>query len=515
LFQEDTDRIEKELTMGFERYPCLQDVGVKTWVNGAFTFSPDGNPLVGPVPGKRGYWTACAVMAGFLQGGGVGKSLAEWIIHGEPEADVFGMDVARYGDYAQNKRYIRETTGQFYSRRFVMTYPNEQLPAGRPLNMAPAHDAMTEAGCKWGVSWDLEVPLYFAPKGFEETPTLKRSNAHDIVGEECQVIRNGVGLLDITGFSRFEVSGANAEQWLDQIMASKLPAPGRARLAPMLSETGKMKGDLTVLNWGDGTYWIMGSYYLRSWHMRWFDDHMMDDVAVRDLGAEICGFALVGPKSRAVIETLAEQDITSLPFMGCGLFDIGLVRAHVARMSVTGEMGYEINCRMADHIALRRMLLAAGADAGIREVGFNAMLSTRIEKSFGIWSAEFTQGYTPGMTGMDRWIDWDKGGFVGRDAAIAERDGNGPAQVQVTLEVDADGADASGYEPIWSDGDKVGFVTSGAYGHTTGKSLAMALVNRDNAAIGTELVVHVVGVERTARIIAPSPYDPKGKAMRL
>ncbi|MFT5614337.1 MAG: dimethylglycine dehydrogenase [Granulosicoccus sp.] len=515
LLQQDPDRIEKELIMGLERYPCLQEVGVKTWVNGAFTFSPDGNPLVGPVPGKRGYWVACAVMAGFLQGGGVGKSLAEWIIHGEPEADVFGMDVARYGDYAQNKRYIRETTGQFYSRRFVMTYPNEQLPAGRPLNMAPAHDAMTDAGCKWGASWDLETPLYFAPKGFTETPTLKRSNAHEIVARECQVIRNGVGLLDITGFSRFEVTGPNAERWLDHIMASKLPAPGRARLAPMLSETGKMKGDLTVLNWGNGTYWIMGSYYLRSWHMRWFDDHMMDGVALRDLGAEVCGFALVGPKSRAVIEKLAEQDIASLPFMGCGLFDIGLVRAHVARMSVTGELGYEINCRMGDHIALRRMLLTAGADEGIREIGFNALLGSRIEKSFGIWSAEFTQGYTPGMTGMDRWIAWDKGDFIGRDAAIAERDGAGPTQVQVTLEVDALNADASGYEPIWSEGERVGFVTSGAYGHTTGKSLAMALVNRDKAAIGTELSVHVVGIERSAKVIAPSPYDPTGKAMRL
>ena len=223
LQQEDLGRIENELMLGFQRYPCLNDVGIKTWVNGAFTFAPDGNPLVGPVPGKRGYWSACAVMAGFLQGGGVGKSLAEWMIHGEPEADVYGMDVARFGTFAENKRYIRETTGQFYSRRFVMTYPNEQLPAGRPLKMAPAHDAMTAAGCKWGCSWDLEVPLYFAPQGFEETPTLKRSNAHDIVAEECKAIREGAALLDITGFSRFEVSGPNATAWLDRIMASKLP----------------------------------------------------------------------------------------------------------------------------------------------------------------------------------------------------------------------------------------------------------------------------------------------------
>jgi dimethylglycine dehydrogenase len=513
LFQEDTDRIEKELTLGFQRYPDLQNVGVKTWVNGAFTFSPDGNPLVGPVPGKRGYWTACAVMAGFLQGGGVGKSLAEWMIHGEPEADVYGMDVARYGDFAQNKRYIRETTGQFYSRRFVMTYPNEQLPAGRPLKMAPAHDAMTAAGCKWGSSWDLEVPLYFAPQGFEETPTLKRSNAFDIVADECHVIRNGVGLLDITGFSRFEVSGENAKEWLDQIMASTLPGPGRAKLAPMLSETGKLKGDLTVLNWGDGTWWIMGSYYLRAWHMRWFNDHMEDGVTVRDLGEEMCGFGLVGPKSQQVIEKLAEQDIAGLKFMGCGEFDVGMIRAKVARMSVTGEKGYEINCRYGDHIALRRMLLDAGASEGIRECGFNAMLSTRLEKSFGIWSAEFTQGYTPGMTGMDRWIDWDKE-FVGKAAAVAERDGNGPAQIQVTLEIDARDADASGYEPVWADGEKVGFVTSGGFGHSTGKSLAMALVNRDQAGEGTDLSVHVVGVERAATVIAPSPYDPQGKAMR-
>ncbi len=514
LFEEQTDRIEKELTLGFERYPCLQEVGVKTWVNGAFTFAPDGNPLVGPVPGKRGYWTACAVMAGFLQGGGVGKSLAEWMIHGEPEADVYGMDVARFGPWAQNKRYIRETTGQFYSRRFVMTYPNEQLPAGRKLKMAPAHDAMSAAGCKWGVSWDLEVPLYFAPDGFEETPTLKRSNAHPIVAEECRAIREGVGLLDITGFSRYEVAGPNAEKWLDRIMASKLPGPGRARLAPMLSESGRLKGDLTVLNWGNGTWWIMGSYYLRAWHMRWFNDHLEDGVAIRDLGEEICGFGLAGPKSRAVIEKLAEQDISGLPFMGCGQFDIGLIRAHVARMSVTGEMGYEINCRYGDHIALRHLLLEAGADEGIRECGFNAMLSTRLEKSFGIWSAEFTQGYTPGMTGMDRWIDWEKGDFVGRTAALAERDGNGPGKLLVTLEIEAEDADASGYEPVWAGAEKIGFVTSGGYGHHTGKSLAMALVDRAHAGEGAALSVHVVGVERAAKVIAPAPYDPAGKAMR-
>ena len=515
LQQEDTDRIEHELTLGFERYPALQEVGVKTWVNGAFTFSPDGNPLVGPVRGKPGYWCACAVMAGFLQGGGVGKSLAEWMIHGEPEADVFGMDVARYGDFAENKQFIKETTGQFYTRRFVMTYPNEQLPAGRPIKMAPAYADMTAAGCRWGASWGLEVPLYFAPSpDFEEKPSLRRSNAHQIVAEECKNVRANVGLLDISGFSRFEVSGDGAEVWLNHVMASKLPAPGRARLAPMLSDEGRMKGDLTVFNRGDGSYWIMGSYYLRDWHLRWFHDHMGTDVDVRDISDATVGFSLAGPNSLKVLEKLTDGDIAALPFMGCGAFDIGLHRVKIGRLSVAGELGYEIHCPAMHHIALRKLLLEAGADLGIGEYGFNALLSLRLEKSFGIWNAEFTQAYTAAQTGMDRWIAWDKGNFVGRDAAMKERDGNGPKQQIVTLHIHAEDADASGYEPIWKDGERVGFVTSGGYGHTTDMSLAMAMLDSDLTAIGTALTVHIVGVERQATVIAPSPYDPKGQAMR-
>jgi dimethylglycine dehydrogenase len=515
LFQEQTDRIENELVLGFERYPALQDVGIKTWVNGAFTFSPDGNPLVGPVPGKRGYWCACAVMAGFLQGGGVGKSLAEWMIHGEPEADVYGMDVARYGKFAENKEFIKQTTGQFYSRRFVMTYPNEQLPAGRPLKMAPSHDAMTEAGCQWGNSWDLEVPLYFASKEFEENPSLKRSNAFPIVGDECKAVRKGVGLLDITGFSRFEVAGPNAKAWLNNLMASKLPKPGRAGLAPMLSAEGKLKGDLTVFNWGDGTWWIMGSYYLRAWHMRWFSDHLTEGVYIKDLGEEWSGFSLSGPNSKDVISKITDFSIDELKFMGCATMDIDLIRAKVGRLSVTGELGYEIHCRMGDHIALRRLLLKAGAECGIREFGFNALLSLRLEKGFGIWSAEFTQGYTPGMTGMDRWVDWGKEQFIGQAAAIKERDGNGPSQKLVMLEIDAADADASGYEPVWNNNSLVGFVTSGGYGHTVNKSLAMALVNNDLAKEDQRLKVHVVGIEKDAKIIQMSPYDPDGLAMRV
>ena len=516
LFNEDTDRIADELVMAFERYPCLGKVGIRNWVNGAFTFSPDGNPLVGPVRGVRNYWLACGVMAGFLQGGGVGKTLAEWMIHGDTEIDAWSMDIARYGDFASNREYIRQTTGQFYSRRFVMTYPNEQLPAGRPLRKAPAHEGMTAAGCKWGNSWGLEVPLMFGPPGFEETPTLRRSNAFGIVAEECRAVRENVGLLDITGFSRYEVTGTDAEMWLDTMMASRLPRPGRARLAQMLSPEGKLKGDLTVFNWGDGTWWIMGSYYLRNWHMRWFYDHLEGDVQVRDIADAICGFSLSGPNARRVLETLTHQDVSheAFPMFGCRTLDIGLSRARVARMSVAGELGYEINVPAIEHITLRQSLLAAGEALGIREYGFYAMNALRLEKSFGIWNAEFMQDRTPGMTGMDRWIAFDKGEFMGREAALSEQQNNTATRRLVTLAVDAD-AEATGYEPVYSGAHRVGFITSGGYGHTIGKSLAMALVESAYGEPGTKLETYIVGVGSTATVLEPSPYDPTGKQMRL
>lgn len=517
LIEPDIDRISDELTMAFHRYPVLQTAGVKRWVHGAFTFSPDGNPLVGPVAEVPNYWLACGVMAGFLQGG-LGKSLAEWMIHGEAETDTWSMDIARYGAFASNRSYIRQTTGQFYSRRFVMNYPNEQLPAGRPLNRAPAYEAMDRAGALWGASWGLEVPLLFGPQGFAETPSLRRSNAFSIVAEECRAVREQVGLLDITGFSRFEVTGPDAESWLDRLLAARLPGPGRIRLAPMLSPSGRLKGDLTVFNWGDGTWWLMGSYYLRAWHMRWFSDRMdpaVDRVAVNDISDGMVGFSLSGPNSAAVLERLVERANGDAlpPFMGCCSLDVGLVRARVGRLSVTGEHGYEINCPAGAHHTLREILLEAGSGLGLREYGYYALNSLRLEKSFGIWSAEYTQGYTPGMTGLDRWIDFSKP-FIGRDAALREREQNTASHRLVTLALDTRDADATGYEPVWAGDRRVGFVTSGGYGHTVELSLAMALVEPEFSETGQDLVVHVVGEACGARVIPPSPRDPAGTAMR-
>ncbi|MGB5801575.1 MAG: aminomethyltransferase family protein, partial [Mesorhizobium sp.] len=302
--------------------------------------------------------------------------------------------------------------------------------------------------------------------------------------------------------------------WLDRLLACALPRPGRARLAPMLGENGKLKGDLTVFNWGDGTWWIMGSYYLRQWHMRWFERHLSQGVEVRDVSDDVVGFSLAGPNARKVLEKVTHEDVSnaSFGFLACRKLDVGLIRARVGRLSVVGELGYEIHCGANEHATLRKTLLEAGRDLGIAEYGFAAVNSLRLEKSFGIWSREFTQDYTPAETGMDRWIDFDKQDFVGRDAALKARSGGG--RRLATLEIDAGDADASGYEPVWKDGRLAGFVTSGGFGHTVGKSLAMALLDQEAAAAGTELSTHIVGIERGARVVAASPYDPEGRKMR-
>ncbi|MBO67786.1 MAG: glycine cleavage system protein T [Acidiferrobacteraceae bacterium] len=516
LLQEDTDRISAELEMAYRRYPVLERTGVKSWVNGAFTFSPDGNPLVGPVAAVQNYWLACGVMAGFLQGGGVGKTLAEWIIFGETEADAWPLDIARYGGFASNREYIRQTTGQFYSRRFVMTYPNEQLPAGRPLRKAPAYSDMTKAGALWGSSWGLEVPLVFAETGFIETPTLRRSNVFPFVSEECFAVRETVGLLDISGFARYEISGASARNWLEKIVAGRLPKAGSVRLTPLLSPSGRLKGDLTLLSWGNNKWWLMGSYYLRQWHMRWFQEHLDQDVRVNDISDSIVGFALAGPRSRELLSELTPVSLSNedFPFLECMEMDIGLIQAKVARISVCGELGYEINCTMDEHIVLRELLLDVGKHYDIREFGYYAMNSLRLEKSFGVWSTEYTQAYTPGMTGLDRWIDWGRANFVGAEAALIERDRNPSSKLLVTLEIDSRDADTYGYEPVWQNNHRVGFITSGGFGHAVGKSLGLALVNRDVLGSDIPLEVDVIGSRVGAILIDDAPWDPTGSRMR-
>ena len=518
LIPEEIDRIADELSVGLARFPALERVGIRKWVNGAFTFTPDGNPLVGPVPGLRNYWVACGVMAGFSQGGGVGLALANWMTAGDPGADIFGMDIARYGAFAANDHYLRDTTRQFYARRFVLSHPNEELPAGRPLKTTPAYDAMKAQGARFGVSWGMEYPQYFAigEPDFVEIPAQRRSNAERFVAAEVAATRSAAGLWETAIYARYEVSGPGAPAWLDRLLASRLPSEGRVRLATMLKPNGQLLGDLSVMHLPGGRYWLVGSYYLQAWHMRWFNEHLpAQGVMLRNLSDEWMGFSLSGPRSREILSTLTRTDLSDaqMPFMTAAQMEIGRTDAIVARLSLTGELGYEVTVRTAEHRALWSALLAAGTAFGLRQIGGRALESLRLEKGYGIWSTEFTQDYTPAMCGLERYVAFDKGDFIGRDAALRAR-GEPVAQRLVLLAIESPDAEAHGLEPIWVEGKLVGYVTSGAYGHHVGMSLALAYVDLAVAERRPPLTVHIIGEPRAARILPEPPYDPSGTRLR-
>jgi dimethylglycine dehydrogenase len=517
LLEPELDRIAPSLELAFRHFPALARAGIKRVIHGPFTFAPDGNPLVGPVPGLRNFYVACAVMAGFSQGGGVGLSLASWMVEGDPGMDVFAMDVARFGDFA-TRAYANAKVRENYSRRFSITFPNEELPAGRPLRTTPVYERLKAKGAVFGAAFGLEHALWFAPEGTEpsEIPTFRRSNAHEPVGRECRGVREGVGILEIANYGKHEVTGPGAEAWLDRLLAARLPQQGRLALSPMLSPNGRLMGDLTVSRLGPERFMIVGSGAAERFHLRWFEAHLpKSGVAVRPVSTERLGFAIAGPRARELLARLANDDVSAaaLPFFGIRPIDIGCAPALLARVSFTGELGFEIYVDAAYELAVYDALARAGEDFGLVHFGGRALNALRLEKSFGAWLREYTPDYTPQQAGLARFIDFEKGDFTGRDAALRQRD-EAPSHSLATLVVDAADADAHGDEPVLAQGRVVGFVTSGGYGHTVGASIALAYLEPACAVPDAALAVTILGEDRPARI-APQPlYDPSGARMR-
>jgi dimethylglycine dehydrogenase len=517
LLPPDLDRLTDALDKGFRRFPSLRSAGIRRIVNGPFTFTPDGNPLVGPVPGLRNYWVACGVMAGFAQGGGVGLALSQWMANGEPDVDVYAMDVARFGPFA-SRNYTIAKAREFYARRFQIAYPNEYWPAGRPAKTSAIHPLLQAANGVFGVSYGLEVPLYFARQGERaaETPSLRRSNAFAAVAEECQASRNCLGVMDISSFAKYWISGPGAEAALLRLVAGRLPPVGSVRITPMLGHSGRLMGDLTTLRLADDLFMICGSGYLQSWHMRWFTDNLPSKgVVVRNVSDEYGGIAVFGPHSRELLSRLLKFDCSNreLPFMSVRQTELAFAPSIVARLSVTGELGYEIYTPSAYLQSLLTAVLEHSEGLNMRHVGIYALNSLRLEKSFGIWSREFSRDYTPRMAGLDRFIAYERQGFIGRDAALRERDST-PARRLVTLSVDSTDADAVGYEPILSGDRLVGFVTSGGYGHCARRSLAMGYIDSAVPAAEDGLTVTIVGEPRKCRILTEPAVDPSGSRMR-
>lgn len=525
LLKPDLDRITPELEVAFRHYPAMGTTGIRTVVNGPFTFSPDGNPLVGPIRGLRGYWVACGVMAGLSQGGGVGLALATWMTagnHGDSGMDIWGMDVARYGDYA-TLAYTNAKVQENYRRRFRITFPNEELPAARPLHTTPVFDRLTEANAVWGASFGLEHALWFQKPGLPpvEDVTFRRSNAWEQVAGEVAAVRERVGLTEISNFAKYRVTGLGAEAWLSSLLTNRIPKVGRIILTAMLNDAGRIVGEFTVARAGDADFFLFGSQAAEVHHSRWFRHHQPADgsVTFEVLGLGLVGLSVAGPHARDVLQAITDADLSAeaFRFMDFRAVDLGMIPARVGRLSYSGDLGYELWVAPEYQRALYDRLIAAGHSYGIRLFGFRALMSLRLEKSFGTWFREYRPIYTPLEAGIGHYIKLDHE-FIGRAAYEAEL-ATGPKRRLVMLVVEpdpADPADVIGDEPIWHGDEVVGWVTSGGYGHFAGASLALGYVPTELATLDGEGVfeVEIIGKRRPARIQPEAIVDPQGQRMR-
>ncbi|MEO0484293.1 MAG: FAD-dependent oxidoreductase [Pseudomonadota bacterium] len=510
LLPDDFDKIETSIEFAYRRFPTLARAGVKSVIHGPFTFAPDGNPLVGPVPGLRNYWSACGVMAGFSQGGGVGLSLAQWIIEGEAERDVTAMDVARFPRWL-SPGFTLPKVVENYQRRFSISYPNEELPAGRPLRQTPMYETFDAIGAVWGQQFGLEVPNYFAAGGeprYEE-PSFRRSNAFAATAREVAAVRERVGINETHNFGKYRVTGPSARAWLERVMAGRIPKPGRLSLTPMLSQKGKLIGDFTISCLGANEYQLTASYGAQDIHMRWFEQNAMDGCHVNNVSDTLNGFQIAGPMARDVLAKVTRADVTGIRFLDVRQLTTGMIDCIVQRVSYTGDLGYEIYCHPMEQRHLWATLWEAGHEFGMAPFGMRAMMSLRLDKFFGSWMSEFSPDYTPAETGMDRFVDWSRD-FIGKAAAHADT----PTRRLCAFEVDAADADVVAYEPIF-DGDMVvGFCTSGGYSHHAGKSIAQGFVPLALAAPGQSLEIEILGERRRATLIDTPLFDADGARMR-
>ncbi|MGL4308967.1 MAG: GcvT family protein [Paracoccaceae bacterium] len=517
LLPDNLDKIEESVAFAYRRFPVLERAGVKRVIHGPFTFAPDGNPLIGPVPGLRNYWSACAVMAGFSQGGGMGKSLAEWMTHGETECDPRGFDVARFGTWT-TPGYTVPKVIENYQMRFSVSYPNEERPAARPFRTTPMYDTFRDIRAVFGQQYGLEVVNYHALPGepLYETPSFKRSNAWDAVAQECRAVREGVGINEIQNFGKFRVTGTGARAWLDRIMAGRIPEQGKLALTPMLSHKGRIIGDFTVTCLSETEFQITGSYGAQDFHLRWFRANSDAGVTVENVSDRLTGFQIAGPKARELLSRVTRADVSNaaLPFMAARKMTVGMVDCLVQRVSYTGDLGYEIYCDFMKQRSLWQTLWNAGQDMGLRPFGMRAMMSLRLEKFFGSWGREFSPDYTPAETGLDRFIAWKKPvDWIGKDAALAARSA-GPKRRLHAFVVDAGGADVVAYEPIWHGGDVVGFCTSGGYAHASGRSVAMGFLPAHLGGDGLAVDIEILGEMRPARLVTAPLFDADGARMR-
>ena len=517
LFPDDLDRIEENMMRAIDRVPAVGSAGIKRVINGPMIWSPDSNVLLGPVPELKGYFCCNGIIPGFSQSAGMGLMVAQWIIEGEMEYDMFPWDMARYGDWA-HKEFTKAKVEEVYTHRFAIHFPNEERPAGRPMRQRPAYDKQKELGAQFGLNYGWEHPLYFS-HDVEESAGFTRQDWWETVGQECRMLRVSAGVIDISNFAKYVCKGPGAEAWLNAVFANNMPrAVGRSCLTPLIGKRGGIAGDFTVTRLGEEEFWIIGSGMAERYHQRFFREVPLPEGTVFESRTEsICGFNVAGPKSRELLQRLtnASLETTDFPFMRSQRIELAGVECLALRVSFTGDLGWELHCEESDQLRLYEALIEAGQGVGAGPVGSRALMSLRVEKGYGSWSREYSPEYWPQEVGLERLCKLEKD-FLNKSELLKVRDN--PARESLVIlalnaaDTDASNADATGGEPIFKDGRGIGRVTSGAYGYSVGQSLALGFVK--DAEPGDAVEVMVLGRPHRATILSESPFDPDGARLR-
>jgi len=520
LLPGDLERLMPHVEAAIKRVPSFENAGIKDIINGPIAYTPDGSPLVGPAWGLRNVWLNEGHSFGITAAGGAGWQLAEWIVEGEPGIDMMDIDPRRFGPYA-NRPYVTAKNEEAYEHVFIIHYPDEERPACRPGKTSPIHDLLDGMGAVWGQRYGWERPNWFAPKGVEprDVWSFRRSNYFEPVGNEHRNIRDNVGIIDITSFSKFRVSGPGAEPFLDRLVCRRLPqAEGRIQLSHALTKRGGVRSEFTIMRDGPESFYLVSSGAAERYDWDYLGKSAPVDgsVVLENLTTSHATLVIAGPKARDVLAKVTATDLSNDSFKwltGKHAF-IGVAPVRLMRINFVGELGWEIHhpIEYQRHIFLE--LMKAGEAFGIGQCGMRAMDSLRIEKSYRMWAQDLTREYTILEAGLGRFVHLDKGDFIGRDALLEQQKAGVPREF-VTLEVSGiKDADPIGNEPLWRDGKMVGRATAGAYGHSVGKSLALAYVEAGLGSVGTALEIEILGEHFAAKVVPESPHDPENLRLR-
>ncbi|MFC4352670.1 FAD-dependent oxidoreductase [Fodinicurvata halophila] len=526
LFPGDLERLMPHVEAAMKRIPAFAEAGIKDIINGPISYTPDGNPLVGPAWGVKNLWLSEGHSFGITAAGGAGRFLAEWIVEGEPSIELIDVDPRRYGAYA-NKRYTKVKNEEAYEHVFVIHYPDEERPAARPAKMSPVHDRLDAAGAVWGQRYGWERPNWFAPEGVERKDvwSFRRTNYFEHVGNEARHMREKAGLIDLTSFSKFEISGPGAEAYLDRLVANTIPKKvGRMSLSHALTQAGGVRSEFTITKLAENRYYLISSGSAERFDWDFLYKNLPDDGSVRlDNVTNSRGvFVLAGPNARHILQQLTDSDLSTaaFPWLTGQTINVGLagdVRA--LRVNFVGELGWELHHPIEYQRHIFDEIMRAGEAHELGLVGIRAMDVLRTEKSYRMWAKDLSREYSAFESGLDRFVRLNKGEFTGREALVRQQQ-EGIPQRFVTLEVFPEArngrpiADPGGNEPLYSNGTMIGRATSGVYGHNLGKSIALGYVTPDFAEPGTELEIEILRDRFQARVVPESPWDPENERLR-